>query len=738
MIEIKKNLDDIALRVVTLEPDDIPALGEILNMLTNLEQQAGEKEMTAFIEVIKGIKAYLEKFIFGEERDTDPINDGITTLQEMCRVYDQGQNYEGDVRGILRRLGISPAEQGDDTSGAVTQPEALDTVDEDQAAEIPQPAPEEPEPQSVPLEEEDIQIISDFIVESRENLDTIEINLVELEQAPEDLEIINTIFRPFHTIKGVSGFLEFHKINRLAHKTENLLDSARQGEFVIDNEVTDIILESVDTLKNMIANVEAQLTSGSSDLEGNVDVDGLIRRIENLNANQDKPLGEILIGKGVVDKTDVDHVLGKQKKDNGKKIGTIFIEEKKAPAKEVISGLREQKRGKAVSELQVKVDTLKLDNLVDLTGELVISQSMLKQNAQLLSHGDQKLYQNLNQLAHIVSSIQKIAMSMRMVPIKSTFQKMVRLIRDLARNSGKEIGLEMFGEDTEIDRNVVEALYEPMVHMIRNSADHGIEKVDERVAAGKDPKGVIRLRAYHKGGNIVIEIEDDGKGLDKNRILEKAISSNLIAADANMADDEIYDLIMRPGFSTAKEITDVSGRGVGMDVVKKGIEKLRGRVEIRSRPGQGTTFVITLPLTLAIIEGMLVRVGQDRFVIPTMAILESLKPSREEYFTVEGKGEMVMVRGKLIPLIRLDRSFGIKADSKMPWDGLVVVLENKDEQCGLLLDDLLGKGEFVIKSLGESLKGIKGVAGGAILGDGRVGLILDIAGLFDHAFKHAA
>jgi two-component system chemotaxis sensor kinase CheA len=704
-------------------------------MLTSEIQ--GEKGFDAFIEITKGVKSYLEKFIFGEECDTGPIDESITILQEMCRVYDQGQDYNEDITGLLIQLGRAAEAENDQNEPAepILPDEQPDSAKADNDVESDKAAGDA-DLQPVSLNSEDIQILSDFIGESRENLDSIELNIVELEQAPEDFDIINAIFRPFHTIKGVSGFLNLQKINHLAHTTENLLDSARQGEFVIDDAVTDIILESVDTLKNLIAKVEENLNANSSPLEGDIDVDDLIRRIEDLDKNQGRPLGEILVEKGILETRDVDEALEEQKKNSEKKIGAMLVKGKKVPAREVVSGLREQKRGKNVSNLQVKVDTQKLDNLVDLTGELVISQSILKQNTALLSHGDQKLYQNLNQLAHIVSSIQKIAMSMRMVPIKSTFQKMVRLIRDLARNSGKEIGLEMSGEDTEIDRNMVDALYEPMVHMIRNSADHGVETVEERQKAGKNPRGIIHLRAYHKGGNIVIEIEDDGRGLDKEKILEKAIASGLISRNANLPDDEIYELIMQPGFSTAQKITDVSGRGVGMDVVKKGIEKLRGRLEIRSKPGEGTIFVISLPLTLAIIEGMLVRVGKDRFVIPTMAILESLKPSQEEYFTVEGKGEMVMNRGHFIPLVRLDQIFGVEGDARMPWEGLVVVVENKDERCALLLDDLLGKGEFVIKNLGESLKGIKGVAGGAILGDGRVGIILDVPGVFDHAFKH--
>ncbi len=322
-------------------------------------------------------------------------------------------------------------------------------------------------------------------------------------------------------------------------------------------------------------------------------------------------------------------------------------------------------------------------------------------------------------------------MSMRMVPIKSTFQKMVRLIRDLARDSGKEVGLEMSGEDTEIDRNVVEELYEPMVHMIRNAADHGIETPGEREKSGKKRKGTISLRAYQKGGQIIIEIEDDGRGLDKAGIIDKAKSKNLITDEGKLTESEIYNLVFQPGFSTAKKVTDISGRGVGMDVVKKAIERLRGRVEISSRPGRGSTFRISLPLTLAIIDGMLVRVGQERYIIPALAVLESFRPSENQYSTVEGRGELIMCRGRLIPLVRLDRIFGVKGDSVHPWDGLVVAVEYEGEQKCLLLDELLGKEEVVIKSLSEGLKNIKGIAGGAIMGDGRVGLILDISGIFE-------
>jgi two-component system chemotaxis sensor kinase CheA len=357
--------------------------------------------------------------------------------------------------------------------------------------------------------------------------------------------------------------------------------------------------------------------------------------------------------------------------------------------------------------------------------------SMLRQSQVILAAKDQKLERNLGQLAQITSGLQTTAMAMRMVPIKSTFQKMVRLIRDLSKNAGKQVQLEMTGEDTEIDRNVVDELYEPMVHMIRNSVDHGIELPEEREKAGKSRDGKIHLRAYHQGGHILVEITDDGRGLDKDRIIEKAKAGGLLTEDSKFTDSEIYNLIFQAGFSTAKQVTDVSGRGVGMDVVKKAIEKLRGRVEINTKPGQGSNFVISLPLTLAIIEGMLVRVGEERYIIPVFSVLESFRPTKEQYSTVEGKGEMILSRSRLIPMVRLDSIFKVKGDSADPWESLVVIVEHEGRQMGLLLDELLGKEEVVIKSMGAAMQNINGIAGGAIMGDGRVGLILDMAGIWE-------
>ena len=718
MEHVKSSLNELARQMSDMQPDDVSGLGRILNAFDVFERETDQHSYKDFFTVLRLSKKYIESVVIGEEKNMEPLKDGMVLMRAMVRRFVKGENFTFETEDVLDHLKRDGGHGGWPTYEAPEVQAAVIRV----------------------LEPDDIEILSDFIIESRENLESIEVNLIDLEENPQDKEIINAIFRPFHTLKGISGFLDLRKINALSHATENLLDNARNGICIIDNPITDVILQSVDILKRLVGRVESGLKEGLSSDERDVDITELVSRIDEINAMQqaqDTPrlMGEILVENGLLEEKSLCEALDIQTENPQKKLGEILVEEHVLESKEIISALREQKKGRRQNVLQVKVDTVKLDNLVDLTGELVIAQSMLRQETSLLVGSGQKLYQNLSQLGQIVSNIQKIAMSMRMVPINATFQKMVRLVRDLSRSCRKDVALVMSGEETEIDRNVVEALYEPMVHMIRNSIDHGLESGDERMKQGKPDRGTVRLKAYHKGGNIVIEISDDGKGLNTQDILGKAMSLGLVGPHGDLSDAEIFQLIMKPGFSTAKSITDISGRGVGMDVVKKAIDNLNGRLTINSVPGKGSTFTITLPLTLAIIEGMLVRVGHEKFIIPTMAILESFRPRKEEYFTVEGKGEMLMFRKNLVPVIRLNRICNVNMDHVEVWKNIAVVVENNKEQKAVLVDELLGKEEYVIKSLGETLKGVKGLAGGAILGDGKVGLILDVAGLFDMALS---
>jgi len=750
MDKTKEKIEAVALEAVTMEEKDVSAMGKVLNLLCDMEEDAEKIGRSVFSDLIFGLKIYIEKGILGENGNFELFERGIEHLSAIHRCIRNDEAYDEDISELLNGLGFKRSgsvqeeeclQQVQSAMESDTEAESASTEENDSKDDGFKELSDKEEmktdiqPPNQNIIEEDREILSGFVMESLESLETVEVCLMDLEQNPGDLESINSIFRSFHTIKGVSGFINLDRINRLAHGAENLLDKARSGEIVIGAAVIDIILESVDVIKKLIEGVQYGMENGGS-LDIGLDITSLLNSIDAIEMEMDqvrgKPIGEILIQKNEITPQKLDKGLERQKQEPDKKIGQILVEDKSVESKAVVSALRDQnKTGQRHLELQVRVDTKKLDNLVDLTGELVIAQSMLRQNPAILSSADQHLMHNLGQLNQITSNLQTTAMSMRMVPIKSTFQKMIRLVRDLAKNSGKEVNLKMSGEDTEIDRNVVDELYEPMVHMIRNSVDHGIEMPDERIKAGKSKNGEIQLLAYHQGGNIVVEISDDGRGLDKDMIIEKATAKNLITDESKLSESEIYNLIFQPGFSTAKEITGLSGRGVGMDVVKKAIEKLRGKVEINSRPGRGSTFIIRLPLTLAIIEGMLVRVGKEKYVIPALAILESLRPSREQYSKVKGKGEMVLSRGKLIPLIRLNQIFKVECDANHPWEGLVVVVEHDGRQMCMLLDELLGKEEVVIKSLGEVLKNITGISGGAIMGDGRVGLILDMAGLWD-------
>ena len=453
----------------------------------------------------------------------------------------------------------------------------------------------------------------------------------------------------------------------------------------------------------------------------------------------DKRLGEILVASGKLDFEQIDAAIKNQEEKRETKLGEFLVKSKIGAPEKVALALREQKQseggggGRAgqIAAQTVKVETLKLDGLIDLVGELVIAQSLIAANEAISSLKEQKISKDLAHVSRITSELQRNAMSLRMVQIRQTFQKMNRLVRDLAHKFDKDVKFETVGDDTEIDRNMVESIYDPLVHLMRNSLDHGLETPAERRAMGKPPQGTVRLKAYHQGGNVVIELSDDGRGLDKEKVLKKALEQGLIAPGEVLTEAAIHALIFHPGFSTADRISEVSGRGVGTDVVKKSIEKLRGKVDFTSVPGRGSIMTIRLPLTLAIIDGMIVRVGEHRYILPTISIVESFRPLAADYFTVKNQGEMIRVREHLLPLMRLDRIVGAQGALSDPDEALVVVVENEGEPRCLLVDEVLGKQEVVIKSLGERLKYVRALAGGTILGDGRVGLILDVAGLFE-------
>jgi two-component system, chemotaxis family, sensor kinase CheA len=529
----------------------------------------------------------------------------------------------------------------------------------------------------------DPQLLADFFIEAREHLVNIEARLLELEQTPENAEAINSLFRSFHTLKGLAGFLEFNAIQEVAHEVETLLDLARNGQFRLDTGAIDSVLAARDYVERWLKQLENGAPTPPAATALLEEIRALARGESAAPAVAEAP-------------------------------------EAKAP---------ERVRSAAAETAQVRVNTAKLEYMVDMVGELVIAQAMLRHDEDLAALKAPRVQRNLSQLARVTAEVQKTAMAMRMVPIGQLFRRMTRLVRDLSHKSGKRAELEMFGEEVELDRTIVEELADPLVHMLRNSMDHGLEGPEERTAAGKAPIGWVALKARHQSGQILIEVSDDGRGLRRDRILAKALERGLVKSGEGLTDSEVYNLIFEPGFSTAERVTEVSGRGVGMDVVRKHVEKLRGRVDVDSEPGRGTRFTLRVPLTLAIIDGLVLKAGGERFILPISSVREMFRPTRERLFTVEGRREMALVREKLLPVVRLYQRFGLRPKSEDPCEGLMVVGEADGRPFCLLVDEMLGKQEVVIKSLGPVFRQVEGLAGGAVLGDGRVGLILEMSAL---------
>ena len=696
---------------------DVPTAGKLLNNLDDIIKEADDLEIDQLKKAAGGLSSLLEKIVLESIEDKEAgfniLEKGISLLQEISDSFRNTGGYEGDIDGFM---GSIAALTGDHIADDVTE------------------ASKEESRPSEKAEVQDESLLRDFIIESLEYIDEIETNTLNLEQEPENKDHINAIFRPFHSIKGVAAFLDLEQIRDLAHDLETLLDKARNDELPMTSQAIDVVLDGADALKAMITRLR-------DDLEGKVpesldiDISALRKRVKAAqqgisDTEKTLKLGEILVEDGAVTQESLEEGLKAAQAESSKKIGEILIDEGKVSPKQVSQALRKQSK-QAMDTATIRVDVKKLDDLIDMVGELVITQSMIRQNPIIQSNMDRKLAKDISQLSSITSELQRTSTSLRMVPIKQTFQRMSRLVRDLSRKVGKSIGIVMEGEDTDIDKNMVDEIYNPLVHMVRNAVDHGIESGEERIKSGKPEKGLIQLKAYHRGGSIVIEISDDGKGLDKDKILKKAIENGVINSSQGLSDQEIYKLIFHPGLSTAKEVTDVSGRGVGMDVVKQAVEKLSGKIEINSVYGKGTSIMTFFPLTMAIIDGITVRVGKERYIIPTGAIRQLLRPPRESYSNVVGRGEMINVMGDLMPLMRLHKFFGIECEHKNPWEAIVAVIEGEDKSECIMVDEIIGEEEVVIKGLGEGLKDIKGVSSGAIMGDGNVGLILDPEGLFE-------
>lgn len=725
-----------------------------------------------------------------------------------------------------------------------------------------------------------------FFEEAAEHMAVMETGLLDLEQRPTDLDLLNKIFRSAHSIKGVASMLGFLPVAQFTHKMETLLDLLRNGRITVTQPMTDLLLKSTDCLKAlieaaqnettvdaaMVQPLEAQLEQASTpgaapsaaqapapvaapspapaaapssgtnrhrflikwtppaflfqrgldpqqilkelgDLGGlsgvtldsshlpdlaNMDpeqcylawtlvldtpkskevVEGVfefiredsVLTIEEIGleapaadpaagvtaqatapaaagsgvgtdllseTGEPKPLGEILVETGVVSREVLDQALSQQRR-----VGEILIEQHGVTQQQISQALQKQHQQegaathakKGTDTASIRVDTAKIDKLINLVGELVITQSMLSDlSARFEMSQLSVLLERVAQLERNTREIQERVMGIRMLPIGSAFSRFPRLVRDLSGKSGKKIQLLLSGEETELDKTVIESITDPLTHLVRNSADHGLEGPEERLAAGKDEQGTIHLNAFHEGGNICITVADDGRGLNREKILAKAIKSGLITEQDKLTDDQIWPLIFKPGFSTAEKVTDVSGRGVGMDVVKRNIEALGGMVSIKTALGKGTTFTLKLPLTLAIIEGMTIRVGRETYILPMLSIVESIQPKADTVKTVVGKGELMNVRGTYHPMMRLYEVFDLQPEHKDPAKAILLILETEGERVAVMVDEILGQQQVVIKSMEQNFRKIEGIAGATILGDGTVGFILDVRGLLELA-----
>ncbi len=574
-------------------------------------------------------------------------------------------------------------------------------------------------------------IVNEFLVESHENLDQLDRDLVALERDPSDRATLASIFRTIHTIKGTSGFLAFRRLESVTHVGESLLSRLRDGVQTLTPEITSALLAMVDAVRQMLASIE------KTTQDGDADYTALISQLTALQVagGTAKP-AEPSPGEAIAAAA-AEAALGPTPIAASTPPAEPAREEAQewvAPGPEVATAAPVETSSKAgVTESNIRVDVGLLDKLMNLVGELVLARNQILQwssNAE-----DNTFLATTQRLNLITTELQEGVMKTRMQPIGNLWSKFPRVVRDLATACGKKIRIEMEGKETELDKTILESIKDPLTHIVRNSADHGIEAPDARRQCGKPEEGRLYLRAYHEGGQVNIEISDDGAGIDSEKVRQKALKRGLITAEqaTRMSDRELVNLIFLPGFSTAEQVTNVSGRGVGMDVVKTNIEKIGGTVEVQSRPGHGTTLKIKIPLTLAIIPALIVTTGGDRFAIPQVSLLELVRlegeQARRGIERIHG-AEVYRLRGNLLPLIHLSKELAIAEPERGgPADVInIVVLSADDRAFGLVVDEINDTEEIVVKPLGKQLKGLSVFAGATIMGDGRVALILDVLG----------
>jgi len=611
---------------------------------------------------------------------------GLTELTERARQLDQSltQPVAGDPPNL----------EVDVQSGVAALQRILELrqrTDDGPAAAPSLPGTDEHEPLSLA---DDPEAVGDFVMEAREHLEVIDRGLIKLEAEHGPMDLIHDLFRRFHTLKGLAGFLELPPVRDLAHAVEELLSAVRESAVDLSPALTELLFEATDQLRRDVDAVEAGLRARSrATLGDRTDLIGRLSRLPSCEA--------------------VEAAEHSADPEESPATGD------EAPTKRIAA---------------TRVDPAKLDHLAELAGELLVAQSQVAHAPEIRERPDGVLAGKMLRFSRLTQEIQASAMSLRMVPVEQLFDRTARLVRDLARRCGKKVRLQTVGGETAVDRAVVELLADPMLHLVRNALDHGIEEPDVRCAAGKPEEGLLTLEASHHAGQVLIEIRDDGRGLDRDQIRKKAEERGLIEPIQDLSPSEIDDLIFQPGFTTTPGVTDLSGRGVGMDVVRKHLVSLRGWVDVSSEDGQGVRIQMFIPLTLALIEGLTVAVGEERYVAPLAAVQEVVQPAPAMISTIEGRYEAATVRDELYPILRLARHFGFSAPDRELTEMFLVLARVGKKKFALAVDSFLGTQDVIIKSVATTADGrTTGISGGTILGDGRVALILDLESLAEAA-----
>ncbi len=753
--ESRDMIEQLEPAIIELGQDSDPeVMNAIFRLFHSMKGSAGFLEFDHMTRVAHAAENLLDLIRNGT---IDLAPDHVTLLCEACdfakdaldivdtEFTDDSMATEADTISAHLHDAIEIAKKvkagGDaaDTSSEEQPPEATES---EQTSATPAAEPTEaaatppPDANDFPTIEVTDEMRQSFVQEGNELLQNTEQGLLSWGDNIGNSEFIADIFRNVHSFKGNCGFFGYSQLEKLGHQMENVLDRVKSGSKLAVENPADQLLTSLDILQKTVNNI----AEGKDD-----SIENLEQHINDLQIIIAPLLGDFLVEEGVPEQA-----ITKAVETQKKPVGEILVEQGTASTTQVSSALKKQQdtinktkaaakptqRTKTPAKRQdIRVELGKLDSLINLIGELVIAENMLIHNPDLKGMQLENFNKAGQHMSKLVRELQEMAMTIRMIPVSGLFRRMIRLVHDISVKAGKKVDLVLIGEETEIDKTVIETITDPLVHLLRNSLDHGLEPPDERIASGKGEKGTVKLSARHEEGEVWVTIEDDGRGLNKEKILEKALSNGIIEESDldDLTDKQINNMIFAPGFSTAEKITDISGRGVGMDVVKKNLEKIKGKIDVTSNPGEGSKITLRIPLTLAIIDGMIVRVGTATCIVPTLSMLEAYRPTMDRITITPDGDELAKVRENFLPVIRLHEVLGKKPDSSDLEDGILIVLEYQDTRFCLFIDEILGQQQTVIKGLSNYIGNVAGVSGCTILGDGDVCLILDVGTLIESA-----